>query len=324
MPTFDYPLLLEPIPVPRPWGGGRVCRLYGRSCATSAQVWTDGTAEKTQDPIGEWWDVSTWPTDPGNPGLATVTRITNGPLRNRPLDEVAEVPVVVKLLDSAERLSVQAHPVLPEEHKDEMWYILHAEPGAYLYCGLAEGVDPAAFCDAIRSDNPDEEKVLAMLHRSDALKPGMSFNVPTGTVHAVGPGLVAFEISERTQVTYRLYDYNRGRALHLEEGCRAVMTPRPDLPPLEPGLDVDGAERIETLTRFPTFCVLKAIGRRITIRSARHLHLVTATAGACRLAGPNPLWDVDLPQASTCLVPPTSASYTVASSGEVLLSALRD
>jgi len=56
------------------------------------------------------------------------------PLAGTMLDQVASVPVVVKILDSAEKLSVQNHPVTPDVHKDEMWYILHADPGAYLFC----------------------------------------------------------------------------------------------------------------------------------------------------------------------------------------------
>ncbi|MCL5104122.1 MAG: class I mannose-6-phosphate isomerase [Armatimonadetes bacterium] len=311
MSGFTYPLLLEPILVPRPWGGGRLCKLYDRPCVDSEQ------------PIGESWDVSTWPQDPGNPGLATVTKITNGPLAGTLLDQVVSVPVVVKLLDSAEKLSVQAHPVTKEVHKDEMWYILHADPGAYLFCGLKQGVDKKAFCDLIHSSDPSESDVLAMLNRADNVRPGMHYNVPTGTVHAVGPGLVAFEISEQTQVTYRLFDYNRGRALHLDDGCVAVMAQRPDLPALDQGLDV-AAERVETLTEFPTFCVVKAVGERVTIRSSKHMHLVTATMGDCALSGPSPDWSVVLRRSYTCLVPATATAYTIdADGGEVLISPLK-
>jgi len=270
--------------------------------------------------------VSTWPTDPGNPGLATVTKITNGPLRGRPLDEVANVPVVVKLLDSADKLSVQAHPVSADVHKDEMWYILHAEPGAYLFYGLEEGIDKSRFCELIRSERPDEEAVLGMLRRADRIKPGMHFNVPTGTVHAVGPGLVAFEISERTQVTYRLFDYNRGRQIHIEEGCKAVMSRMPDLRVLDPGLEVDCDGGLLTLTEFPTFCVIKARGRKIAVRSSKHMHLVTATMGDCAVTGPTPDWRMTLKHSFTCLVPPTSSPYTVDTqgSGEALISPLAD
>lgn len=313
MTGFDYPLLMEPINVPRPWGGGRVCRLYDRPCVQAGE------------PIGETWDVSTWPADPGNPGLATVTRIINGPLAGTGLDQVADVPVVVKLLDSAEKLSVQVHPVTDEVHKDEMWYILHAEPGAYLFCGLADGVCRREFCDLVRSPNPPEGEVLSMLRRAEDLRPGMFFNVPTGTVHAVGPGLVAFEVSERTQVTYRLFDYNRGRALHLDEGCTAVMTPRPDLPALDMGIKIV-ADESQTLTRFPTFGVIRARGGQINVICAKHMHLLTATMGDCTLKGPTAEWDIVLKHSYSCLIPAGHNPYTVDTQGssEVLITLLKD
>ena len=314
MATFNYPLVPRPIPVPRPWGGGRLCKLYDRACVDSTQ------------PIGESWDVSTWPTDPGNPSLPTVTKITNGPLAGVPLDKVVDVPVVVKLLDSAEKLSVQVHPVEPDAHKDEMWYILRADPDAYLYRGLAEGCNVEDFRELVKSPNPDEDEVLSTLYCARHLKPGDHFNVPTGTIHAVGPGIIAFEVSEQTQITYRLFDYNRGRALHLEEGCKAASTVRPNLLVLKPGLDIEGAESIETITEFPTFCVVKATGGRFTVKSAAHMHLVTATMGDIKLSGPTPDWDILLKHSYTCLAPPTFQPYTIDTmgSGEVLITPLKD
>lgn len=313
MSDFSYPLVLDPVNVPRPWGGGRVCKLYDRPCVQGAE------------PIGETWDVSTWPTDPGNPGLPTVTRIANGPLAGTPLDRVVDVPVVVKLLDSAEKLSVQAHPVTADVHKDEMWYILHAEPDAYLFCGFAEGVDKAEFCRLVRSPNPPEEQVLAMLNRETNLKPGMFFNVPTGTIHAVGPGLVAFEVSEKTQVTYRLFDYNRGRALHLDDGCTAITATRPDLPVLAAGMKIE-ADDTQTLTQFPTFDVVRVRGDKISVICTKHMHLVTATMGDCVLSGPTADWDLTLKHSFTCLVPGGYHPYSIDTqgSGEVLITPLRD
>jgi mannose-6-phosphate isomerase len=313
---FDYPLLLEPISVPKVWGGGRLARIPGRKVVESA------------DPIGESWDVSTWPTAPDNKNLCTVTKITNGPLAGTLLDQVVNVPVVVKVIDSADKLSVQNHPVLPDVHKDEMWYILEAEKGAYLFLGLADGVTKQQFCDLICSSDPPEEAVLAALHRREPLGPGSHFNVPTGTVHAIGPGLLTFEISEQTQVTYRLYDYNRERSrgkLDLEEGCRAILTPRPDLPTLDPGLTIDGADGVDVITEFPSFCVVRASGELLTVRSAEHMHLVTATKGECKLSGPTDEWSVQLGYSFSCLVPATASPYIIDTrgSGEVLISPLK-
>lgn len=317
MAGFDYPLLLEPVPVPKVWGGGRLATIPGRK------------AVESEHPIGESWDASTWPTAPDNKELRTVTRITNGPLAQTPLDQIVSVPVVVKVIDSAEKLSVQSHPVLPYAHKDEMWYILEADKDAYLYLGLKDGVSKQEFCDLIRSQDPSEEAVLGALQRKGGLKPGSYFNVPTGTVHAIGPGLLTFEISEQTQVTYRLYDYNRERSrgkLDLDVGCVSVMAIRRETPPLDPGLVIENASSVEAITQFPTFCVLEANGERMTVKSAEHMHLITATRGDCKLSGPNDNWNITLKYSFTCLAPKTSEPYAIdtCGSGEVLISPLRD
>ena len=315
MAGFDYPLLLEPIAVPKVWGGGRLAAIPGRHVA------------EADNPIGESWDVSTWPTAPDNKELCTVTRITNGPLAGTLLDQVVKVPVVVKVIDSAQKLSVQNHPVLPDVHKDEMWYVLDADEDAYLFLGLSQGVSTQQFCDLICSDNPSEETVLAALDRKANLKPGEYFNVPTGTVHAIGPGLLTFEISEQTQVTYRLYDYNRERSrgkLDLEPGCKAMLTPRPDQPTLDPGISID-ADSVEVITEFPSFCTLRAKGERVTVKSAEHMHLVTATKGACSISGSAADWNVELGYTFTCLIPAGSHGYTIDTNGggEVLISPLK-
>ncbi len=316
MASFNYPLLLKTIPVPKVWGGGRLAAIPGR------------TAVDSQHPTGESWDVSTWPSAPDNPELRTITDIVNGPLAGTPLDQVVNVPVVVKVIDSAEKLSVQNHPVLPDVHKDEMWYILDADDGAYLYLGLADKVTKQEFCSLIRSDSPSEQAVLEALQCKTELKKGSYFNVPTGTVHAIGPGLLTFEISEQTQVTYRLYDYNRERSrgkLDLDTGCAAVMAARPEAAPLQADLLID-ADCCETITEFPTFCVARARGERITVKSAGHTHLVTATRGHCRLSGPNQDWDIELKHTFTCVAPATDEPYLIDTqgSGEALVSPLRE
>ena len=282
---------------------------------------------KSENPIGESWDASTWPTAPDNKELCTVTKITNGPLAGTLLDKVVKVPVVVKVIDSAQKLSVQNHPVLPDVHKNEMWYILEADPDAYLFLDLAKGVSKEEFCNIIRSENPAEDTVLGTLQCKKGLKRGSYFNVPTGTVHAIGPGLLTFEISEQTQVTYRLYDYNRARSkgkLDLDDGCKAILAKSPIEPVLDAGLEIEGAESIETLTEFPTFCVVKATGNRLTVRSSKHMHLVTATAGECGISGPTADWNISLGYSFTALVPAVNQPYTIDTRGsnEVLISPL--
>lgn len=316
MAGFHYPLLLEPVPVPKVWAGGKLGQIPGRQ-------------SNTQEPIGESWDVSTWPTAPDNPELVTVTRIKNGPLTGRPLDQVANVPVVVKVIDSGDKLSVQSHPNRPDAHKNEMWYILAADPGAYLYMGFADGVTPQQFCQLINQQPPDEERILGALNRYQDVPPGMNFTIPAPTVHALGPGLLTFEISERSQVTYRLYDYDRPRSrgkLDLSEGCHALLEALADMPVFGLDVDIHGAADIVLLSAFPTFSVLKVTGDKLTVTSAGQQHLVTACKGPLSISGPTPDWSIELPYSFTCLVPPTEHPYTIDShgSGEVLISPLVD
>jgi mannose-6-phosphate isomerase len=311
--TFSYPLLLEPVLVPKMWAGGRMAAIPGRE-APSADAH-----------IGESWDVSTWPAAPDDSALLTMSRISNGPLAGTALGDVAEVPVVVKVIDSGDFLSVQCHPHHPDEHKNEMWYLLEADREACLYLGFAEGVTPEAFCGLLREEPTRESRVMGSLRCYRDLKHGTQFSVPAPTVHALGPGLLTFEISERSQITYRLYDYDRPRSrghLDLGPGCEALTTPVQPQAGLDPKLDLRGASRAETIAAFSTFCVVKVEGDRITVASAGHQHLVTASGGNCRIAGPGPEWGIDLGYSFTCLVPPAEKPYTIDTqgSGEVLIS----
>ena len=284
----DYPLLLEPIAVPRVWGAGSVSRLYkGRS----------GMASDT----GECWDLSTWPSDPGDPSLKTVSIIRNGPLAGKPLDSVVDLPIVVKIIDSREQLSVQIHPSEEGKTKDEMWYILNAGPDAFLFVDVAPGTDPGEYCD-LAASGAGEEQVMSRLAKYSALKPGDYFNVPSGTIHAVGPDIVCFEVSEQRQITYRLYDFNRGRALHQAEGKAAAVSPRQDKPVLDVHFDAE-CEDVRYLTAFPVFWVAEFIGETVRINSVDHDHVLTAVSGDLAIEGKDDNWSITLPDSMSCLVP---------------------
>lgn len=305
---FDYPLLLEPISVPRPWGAGSISALYdGRKSLSNAGN------------IGESWDVSTWPRDPGDESLITVNRILNGPLSGKLLNEITDVSVVVKILDTSDKLSVQIHPTEEGKTKDEMWYILNAKrDDSYLFLDVADGVDKALYCDKSADTATSEEEVTSMLKKYDNLKFGDYFNVPTGTIHAVGPNIVAFEVSEKSQVTYRLYDYNRGRALHVKEGKNAAISTRKELPILDVSYDID-CEKIEYITKFPTFWVSEIYGNDIKVNSVDHVHILTAVSGDIKISGDNSNWNITLKNSMSALIP-SGFSYNIKNvSGNVCL-----
>jgi len=139
------------------------------------------------------------------------------------LDLGGEFPLLVKLLFPNEKLSVQVHPDDAQARamgevrgKTECWYVLEAEPGAYVSLGLKDGVDAAKFRAAVADGTAED------LLREVPVSVGDMLFVDAGTVHAIGPGVVLLETQQTSDVTYRLYDYGRPRELHLEKGL-AVM-----------------------------------------------------------------------------------------------------
>lgn len=139
-------------------------------------------------------------------------------------------PILIKFIDANDRLSVQVHP--NDEYakkyesnslgKNEMWYIIDAKPKSKLICGLKDGIDKEKFKTAC-----DEEKLEDCLNYIEVTK-GDIINIPSGTVHAIGEGLLIAEIQQSSNVTYRIYDYNRRdvngnkRELHLNKALEVI------------------------------------------------------------------------------------------------------
>jgi len=129
-----------------------------------------------------------------------------------------DLPLLIKFLFTTEPLSVQVHP----EGKTEMWHILAAEPGAKIAAGFREPITEKQLRESALSGEIEQ---LLEWHEA---RPGDTFFIPAGTVHAIGAGLTLCEIQQWSDVTYRLYDYGRPRELHLEEGARvSQLGPHP-------------------------------------------------------------------------------------------------
>src|SRR5712692_3229292 len=211
-----YPLTFQPILKERVWGGRNLERLYQKPLPPNT-------------PIGESWEVTDRPEG--------VSVIANGPLAGKDLRWLMEhrrgellggpaperFPLLVKILDAQEKLSVQVHPPaavavrLGGEPKTEMWHIADAAPGAELFVGLKRGVTRAEFEQGIQQGT-----VAECLHRV-AVKAGDAMFLPSGRVHAIGAGNVIFEIQQNSDTTYRVFDWNRvgldgkPRQLHIAE-----------------------------------------------------------------------------------------------------------
>jgi mannose-6-phosphate isomerase len=217
------PARLEPTFSPRPWGALSLAPYFPEKTNLAA-------------PIGEAWFT-------GNE-----SRFANGPFAGRTLGEVwptmtpewtgtavergGDFPLLVKLIFAEDKLSVQVHPddEFAAQHeqaaggrgKTEMWYVVNARPGAEVLVGLKSSVTRESFRRAIANGTAEECLERIPLSAGDAVF------VPAGTAHTIGPGLVLCEIQQNSDLTYRVYDYNRrdakgqSRQMHIEKALEVM------------------------------------------------------------------------------------------------------
>ncbi len=218
-----YPLKSAPVFKNRIWGGQKLKKVFGKDLPSGEK-------------IGESWEIADLPE-----GQST---IANGPFSGQTLASLVEqypeqitgvrdfarpFPLLVKLLDAEDVLSVQVHPdpktcrrMGRGQPKTECWYIIDAEPGAVIYKGLKAGVTREQFAQAIKTGTTAEW--LARV----PVEPGQCHFLPAGTAHAIGAGLLIAEIQTPSDTTYRVFDWNRlddagqPRQLHIEEALESI------------------------------------------------------------------------------------------------------
>jgi mannose-6-phosphate isomerase len=211
--TQLYPFLMSPAFDPRPWGTLDLSAIYPN--------------HKFNERIGEAWLT----------GDDCV--VANGPLAKRSLRDLSKefgaelvgatardpqrFPLLLKFLFPEEKLSVQVHPDDATAQrfgepwgKTECWYVAHAKPGSQIALGLKSGVTVAQFDQAIHDKRAEDLLNWINIYQGEMIY------VAGGTVHTLGPGSVIVETQQQSDTTYRLYDYGRGRPLHLERGLAAV------------------------------------------------------------------------------------------------------
>ncbi len=260
--AVNEPIFFEPLAMERVWGGRRLASLAGKSLPPSV-------------PVGELWEVVDRP--------AEQSVVAEGEFRGRTLHDLwsnerarvfgaaflrhpsARFPLLVKLLDAAEKLSVQVHPPLDKaaelggEPKTEVWYFWEASPGASIYAGLKKGTTREDFERLLRAGG-----VESCLHEIP-VRAGASIFIPSGRIHAIGAGNVIVEIQQNSDTTYRVFDWNRAgldgkpRALHIAESLASI-----DFGDFEP--EVESADQ-PLVADCPFFRVEKiTLGRPADIR----------------------------------------------------------
>ena len=172
-------------------------------------------------------------------------------------------PVLIKLIDAKDNLSIQVHPdndyarrVENEFGKTEMWYVLDAAPGAQLIYGFKEKISKEAFKAAIENNTLPQVLNHVDIHKGDV------FFIEAGTVHAIGKGALIAEIQQNSNVTYRVYDYDRRgadgkpRELHVAKALDVAVPepPKYDTQPMGQKENIGGGSR-QLLARCPLFTV---------------------------------------------------------------------
>lgn len=220
-----YPFKFQPILKSVIWGGSDICRFKN--------------IHPLQEGIGESWEISDV--------KGSVSVVSNGNLQGTSLDELLSIykgdlvgkevyqrfgntfPLLIKFIDARDDLSIQVHPddVLAKERhnsfgKTEMWYVVNAAPGAFLYSGFQEQISPEVYVEKVK------DNTFTHTLKRHEVKEGDVFFLPAGRVHAIGAGCFIAEIQQTSNITYRIYDYNRKdangnpRELHTELAKDAI------------------------------------------------------------------------------------------------------
>lgn len=245
---MNYPLKFKPLYKDYIWGG--------RELANLGKVLPEGR-------VAESWEISSHADGDcvvlkgalEGSLLSNVVENLGRTLMGKDLSEkdIKKFPLLIKLIDANDKLSVQVHPrdeyarinENGELGKNEMWYIVAAKPGAKIVYGVAEGVTKEIFAKAVEED--DIESCLNFLEVSK----GDTVNIPAGLVHAIGDGIIIAEIQQNSNTTYRVYDYNRTdaqgnrRPLHINKALDVIDFNNCNIKGKQKGLKVNVKDGVE-------------------------------------------------------------------------------
>ena len=273
-----YPLLFKPRFVEKMWGGRKLQTVLDKSLPPGK-------------PFGESWEIYDFP--PGvvdkssnwvsaeivNGNLAGTTLHTLMTERRRDLlGDVSpsgahdQFPLLIKYLDAREDLSVQVHPDATyaaantgAHLKSESWYVVQHQPGARILKGLTFGVDKAGFAEAVKTGQVEQAI------RAIEVGTGHSHYLPSGTVHALGAGILAAEVQTPSDTTYRVYDFDRVdpssgklRDLHVEQAMQCI-----DFENEPPAAVTDGSPQLVRNEFFHMDRVSRNVGETIDIHPGR-------------------------------------------------------
>jgi mannose-6-phosphate isomerase len=254
--TELYPIKFEPILKEKIWGGSSIVKHYGKKADPSKL-------------IGECWEISALQDN--------LSVVSNGFLAGNNIEEIIEVymgditgeavfekygvefPLLIKLIEAKDDLSVQVHPadkLARERHKaygkTEMWYVLESAPAAKIYTGFKQAITREVFKDALSRGE------LPGILNAETAEPGDVFFTPAGRIHAIGAGTLLAEIQQTSDITYRLYDWDRldpngkSRDLHIDLATDALDYNASGLSKIKIKPEKDKTENIVSCPYFHT------------------------------------------------------------------------
>ncbi len=313
-PRVNYPLILAPLVVEKVWGGNSLARFFPDEVPDGQKV-------------GEVWVI--WD------GLS----VTNGPLAGKTLKELfasspadilegvpaggapGDFPLLVKFLDARENLSIQVHP--DDDYaqsregqpygKCEMWYVLAASDGASVFHGLRRDLSPSEVTQLLAGPS-----IIDELEQVDVRPGDVLINTP-GIIHALGAGIVIFELQQSCDLTYRLYDWDRGtagdvrRELHLAKGAEVTDLRALGRHKIDPVTLDEGAYRRRLLGAcryFAAELLDLPSGAALDLPGSR-LSIVTVLDGTLRVRGGEVHSTLDLRSGQSSLVPAAVAASDI-------------
>ncbi len=286
------------------------------------RVWGGKRLKPGCDPVGEAWVVH------------GANRVTRGPFAGLTLAELTarhgsdllgtaaldrfgpEFPLLIKLIDTTDWLSIQVHPddaqavALEGEGmrgKTEAWHILEKEPASDLIAGLTTTPNAAELDRMVRDGS-----IMDHL-RHHPIQPGDTLFVPAGTLHALGPGLFIYEVQQASDITYRVFDWNRpasaGRTLHIEQSL-AVLDPASEAAPVAlPSLEEGGWQTLVASPYFQLETVQLGETPVPSDTGGESFHALTSAASTVTAAGPG--WREEIAPYQSLLIPASLGAYSL-------------
>lgn len=315
-----YPLKFQPIMKDRLWGGDKLARLFNKPSETNT--------------TGESWELSAVKGD--------VSVVSNGDLEGTSLQELIdtrgaelmgksvidrfgnEFPILIKFIDAKQDLSIQLHPhdkLAKERHnsfgKTEMWYIMDADPGAKLIVGFNKNVEKQAYIESLENDT-----LLDLLNYEEVTE-GDTFFINTGKIHAIGAGVMLAEIQQTSDITYRVFDFNRKdkhgnlRELHTDLAIDAIDYEKKDDFKVSYSKDSNAVNSMVDCPYFKTDYLHLSANFTQDVKARDSFTIFMCVKGEATIK--NDWGTAEVKKGETVLLPASTSKIEIATSGATLL-----